>query len=139
MNQDMKSKVRHFLIRHIGYKIQPDHDLNNHVIIGIGRNLTSRGVLPTEIDIMFNNDVEHHFNFLNNKYDWFSNLSEQRQIALINLCFLGYKFFSDNPKIVEALQHEAYDYAGNCIMHSASDPKIEPMLQDIGLIIIGES
>jgi lysozyme len=135
MNPDMKTKLRALLIKHEGYKTHPYVDTTGHVTIGIGRNLTDRGALPSEIDLMCENDSNYFFSFLNEKYSWFPKLNEARQIALIDMCFMGTRSFMEFEKMLDALSKEDYSNAAKEILNSEYRKEVGQRDWDIANII----
>lgn len=135
MTPDMKGKLRHLLIQHEGYKTHPYVDTTGHDTIGIGRNLTDRGVLPTEIDMMFNNDVDYFYNFLTDKFEWFPKLNEPRQIALIDMSFMGTKTFLEFKEMIAAFEAQNYPLAAQELLNSEYAKQVGQRAQDIAKII----
>ena len=135
MQLDMKSKLRQLLIKHEGYEGHPYSDSVGKVTIGIGRNLTDRGVLPTEIDMMFDHDVDYFFNFLSDKFVWFPKLNEARQIALVDMCFMGTKTFMQFEKMIAALEMGDYERAAEEITNSKYAGEVGQRAIDLSNII----
>jgi lysozyme len=135
MNPDMKVKLRMILIRHEGYRELPYQDTRGFLSIGIGRNLSGRGVLPTEIDMMFDHDVDYFFNFLAEKFNWFNHLNEARQCALVDMCFIGTKTFMEFKKMIAALEKEDFEGAAQEIINSHYETEVHQRAHDIAEII----
>jgi lysozyme len=135
MTPDMKIKLRTLLIRHENYRELPYQDTRGFTTIGIGRNLSTRGVLPTEIDMMFDHDVDHFFNFLAEKFDWFNKLNEARQCALVDMCFIGTKTFLEFINLIDALEKNDFDRAANEIINSKYETEVHQRAHDIAEII----
>lgn len=137
MNADMKVKLKGLLIKHESYKLLPYLDTANppNITIGIGRNLTGRGVLPVEIDMMFDHDVDHFFNFLSEKFDWFNKLNDARQCALVDMCFMGTKTFCEFTNMIAALEKQDFDCAAQEIINSHYETEVHKRAHDIAEII----
>jgi lysozyme len=135
MTPDMKSKLRHLLIQHERYKQLPYTDSVGKITIGIGRNLTDRGVLPTEIDMMLDHDVDYFYNFLTTRFIWFQHLNENRQLALIDMCFMGTGHFMEFEKMIAALETGDYEKAADEILNSEYDKQVGQRAIDISNII----
>ncbi len=135
MTPDMKAKLRHLLIIHEGYAAHPYKDTMGHITIGIGRNLDSRGVLPTEIDMMCDNDMQYFYNHLSEKFPWFLKLNDARQIALIDMCFMGLKKFCTFVKMIDYLNKEDYDSAAIEILDSNYARQVGKRAIDLAAII----
>jgi lysozyme len=113
MTPEMKVQLRHLLIEHEGYEQKLYQDSIGRHTIGIGRNLDDRGVCPTEIDMMCDHDMQYFYDQLDSHFTWFSHLNEPRQIALIDMCFMGFKKFLSFKKMIDCLSK--YDYANAAI------------------------
>ncbi len=135
MTPDMKAKLRLLLIKHEGYRQNLYQDSKGLNTIGIGRNLDDRGVLPTEIDLMFSNDSDHFYYWLSEHYPWFNLLSEARQIALVDLCFAGTHTFSGFIKMIEALRVGNFGRAAGEILDSDYAKQVGQRAHDLAEII----
>jgi len=135
MTPDMKSKLRHLLISHESYEHFPYTDTTGHITIGIGRNLSDRGVLPTEIDMMFDHDVDYFFNFLTDHFAWFPKLNDARQIALVDMCFMGTRSFLTFDKMIAALEKGDYNLAAQEVVNSKYEDQVGQRAMDIATII----
>jgi lysozyme len=131
----MKVKLRTLLIKHEDLKLLPYRDVFGNITIGIGRNLTGRGVLPTEVDMMFDHDVDHFFNFLSLAFPWFNKLNEARQCALVDMCFMGTKTFLEFKEMIAALEKEDFERAAQEIIHSHYEAEVHQRAHDIAEII----
>jgi len=65
----------------------PYRDTVGKLSIGIGRNLTDRGLLPSEIEFLFLNDIAIVEHDLDCFLPWWRLRPETVQRALVNLCF----------------------------------------------------
>ena len=135
MTPDMKAKLRHLLIVHEGYRQTLYHDSMGIATIGIGRNLETRGVLPTEIDMMCDNDMQYFYNQLSDKFPWFIKLNDARQIALIDMCFIGLKKFCTFIKMIDCLAKDDYDNAAIELLDSNYAKQVGKRAIDLAAII----
>jgi lysozyme len=135
MNSQMRSKLRLILLKHEGYETHPYVDTEKKITIGIGRNLTDNGIRPTEIDMMFFNDTEYFYHFLDNRFDWFAELNEARQIALIDFCFIGTHKFLEFKKMIAALARKDYESAANEVLDSDYAKQVGQRANDIAEIL----
>jgi lysozyme len=65
----------------------PYTDTQGYTSIGIGRNLSARGLSWAEIDMLFTNDVRDCCASLDAHTPWWRTLAPGRQRVMINLCF----------------------------------------------------
>lgn len=85
------SKLAEMLKRHEGFKLMPYIDTTGHLTIGVGRNLTDRGLTESEVNVLLVTDIQLATKTAN-KYAWFSDLNQARQDVVISMIFnLGSK------------------------------------------------
>jgi lysozyme len=76
-----------FLIKkHEGFRSKVYLDTTGNQTIGYGRNLISDGITEAEALVLLQNDIDHVIKFLA-AYSWFNKLTQNRQNALIDLCY----------------------------------------------------
>ena len=111
ISESMKSRLKHLIIDHEGYKTYPYLDSLGKITIGIGYNLSDRGLPDTWINEQYEKDVSYFYNQLVEDFSWFSKLNETRQMILIDMCFMGYKKFKGFKRMLEALSYSEFDVA----------------------------
>jgi lysozyme len=75
------------LRRDEGVEPFPYTDTVGKLTIGVGRNLTDRGLSDDEIDHLLRSDIDLCIGDLNRGVPWWVTLSPVRQRVLINMCF----------------------------------------------------
>lgn len=135
MTLTMRDKLHTLLIKHEGCRNYPYIDTVGKTTIGIGRNLSDRGILPDEITLMFNNDVDYFYEKLNKTFPWFAKLNEDRQIALIDMCFMGFQKFLTFSKMIECLAKGDMKGAATQIINSKYDKEVGKRADDIAEIV----
>lgn len=78
---------RQQIIRDEGKRRFPYKDTRGNITIGIGRNLTGRGLTPEEIDYLYQTNVREVEGDLDTHLPWWRGLSGPRQRVLKNMCF----------------------------------------------------
>lgn len=111
MTPEMSAKLRRSLILHEGYSKQPYLDTMGKITIGIGYNLSDRGLPDEWIQSQYEDDVAYFFNQLST-FPWFHELNEDRQIILIDMSFMGWKKFLTFKRMIGALENKDYQKAG---------------------------
>lgn len=89
--------------------------------IGVGRCIEegSLGLSEDEINYLLENDIERCGSELAFNFDWFSELDEVRQHAIINLCFnLGITRLRGFVNAIEAMNVHAYEKAADEFLDS---------------------
>lgn len=117
MTPDMQVKLRALLIDHEGKSNFPYVDTVGKITVGIGYNLSDRGLSDDWVDNQFESDVNYFYSQLF-QFEWFKNLNEARQIALIDMCFMGVKKFLSFKKMIAALEKNDYQSAALEMLNS---------------------
>jgi len=102
MTPEMLLKLRSSLVKHESYSKFPYVDTVGKTTIGIGYNLTDRGVSDEWINTQFQSDVDYFYQQLST-FPWFEHLTPDRQIVLIDMAFMGWKKFLTFNKMLNAL------------------------------------
>lgn len=119
MTPDGRQKLKALLTRHESYKQFPYSDTTGHLTIGIGRNLTDHGVSLTEASFMLDEDIAYFTGKLSQYLGFFTKLTENRQIALVDMCFnLGMQGFLNFRQMILALEAHDYERAANEMLDS---------------------
>jgi lysozyme len=79
-------------------------DSLGYLSIGIGRNISGKGLSPAEIDLLFNNDVDEFCAKMDAHISWWRKLSPAHQRCMIDMCFMGWESFSQFVKFFAAIQ-----------------------------------
>ena len=108
MTQEMQAKLKRSLVLHEGRKNFPYDDGLGNITIGIGYNLTARGLSDEWVDTQYNQDVAYFYNRLMDDFFWFKDLNIDRQIVLVDMCFMGYKKFLSFKKMLGFLAESDY-------------------------------
>ena len=119
MTPEGKLKLKGLLVQYENYRQFPCSDTTGHLIIGIGRNLTDRGISTTEAFYLLDDDISYFNNKLRHYLSFFDDLNENRQIALINMCFnLGIQGFLGFKDMISALESHDYSLAAKEMLNS---------------------
>lgn len=119
MTPEGKQRLKALLISHEKYVQFPYSDTTGHLTVGIGRNLTDRGISTTEAFYLLDDDILYFTSKLSHFLDCFSHLNENRQIALIDMCFnLGVQGFLNFKEMIAALEIHNYERAANEMLDS---------------------
>lgn len=110
----------HLLRRHEGYRTHPYTDTKNKLTIGVGRNLTDRGLSGDEIDLLMTNDISIADSICIDLFGFaFRNFSKPRQYALISMAFnMGKTRLSGFVKMIAAVKARDWDNAASEALRS---------------------
>lgn len=86
MTSALRDAIRQQLIAHEGLRLKPYTDTVGKLTIGVGRNLTDRGITEAEARYLLDNDINAALNDLQTLV-FFPSLDPVRQRVFIDLCF----------------------------------------------------
>lgn len=117
MTDEQLVKVKKSLVLHEGWRNFPYTDTLGNLTIGVGFNLSDRGLSDDWIQNQFFSDVNF---FHKNLYEfpWYHLMSENRQVVLIDMAFMGWKKFLGFEKMIQALENLDYEAAAEEILNS---------------------
>ena len=118
MDQSFKARLKNLIVSHEGKENHPYTDTKGNVTIGIGYNLTARGLPDSWINEQFDQDVTYFHDQLLHDFDWYSGLDDARKMVLIDMCFMGYKTFKEFERMLQALRYGDYEKAASEILKS---------------------
>lgn len=119
MTPEAKQKLKALLTRHELYRQFPYTDQTGHLTVGIGRNLSDRGISTTEALYLLDEDILYFTGKLLHYLPFFPSLNENRQIALIDMCFnLGVQGFLNFKEMIWALGEGDYEEASRAMLDS---------------------
>jgi lysozyme len=117
MTDEMQVKLKRSLIEHEDLKRFPYVDTVGKITIGIGYNLTDRGMPDSWINQQYSDDVQYFYNQLC-EFPWYLDLNSDRQIILIDMAFMGWKRFLGFNDMISALKIHDYKIASDEMLKS---------------------
>lgn len=111
MMQQTAAKLRRSLIAHERLCKYPYVDSVGKITIGIGYNLSDRGMDDEWINQQYDRDVSFFYNKLSDDFPWFRKLNSDRQIVLVDMAFMGYKKLCTFVRMFDALEKQDYKLA----------------------------
>jgi len=136
MNIELLDKVKELLIKHEGYRNFPYIDTVGKITIGVGYNLSDRGLPNNVIREQLMEDIKFFHNYLSAVYLWFHDLTQNRQIALLDMIFnLGTQKFHLFKKMIAALENKDYDTATREMLESQWAQQVGNRAQELAEMI----
>ena len=118
----MRDKLIEMLKVHEGVETYAYKCSENKITIGVGRNVDKAGGLglsDDEVDYLLQNDINRVILELNSEYDWFSDLDDIRQDAMIDISFnLGQTRLRAFKNALAAMSEGDWDEAADQFMDS---------------------
>ena len=113
--------IESLLVRDEGEKLFPYYDTATppRLSLGVGRNLTDRGISQAESRYLLRNDIESHTLELLNALPWVSQLNPARQAVLISMCFnMGLKGLLQFHNTLGLIEQGKYQEAAQAMLQS---------------------
>jgi len=102
-----------------GYELKPYPDTAGKITIGVGVNLTDRGLPAHMIDELFEKDMENSYRDAEKLISNFSSLSDNRKAVLANMSFnLGYYRLKGFKKMIGAVERSEFNRAADEMLDS---------------------
>lgn len=136
MNRDLlKADLR----RDEAVRLKPYSDTKGKLTIGVGRNLTDRGITEAECDAMLEHDIDVVAHELAIALPWAAGLSEPRQRALANMAFnMGVPTLRDFKNMLAALEAGDWDKASAEALASRWAGQVGERAKRIAAVFKGE-
>jgi len=107
------------LIRDEGMKNFPYPDAKGKTTIGVGRNLTDKGLSDVEVRFLLANDITETADALHAAFPWFAGIDGPRQGVLINMAFnMGIEGLSGFAKFLAAVMRHDWNAAADEMLKS---------------------
>lgn len=106
------------LILHEGFRLKPYVDTVGKVTVGIGHNLTDKGLTSGQVLDILNTDIDDTFAFLDKECPWWRTLSETRQLVLADMAFVMMKKLLDFKGMIAAIKAGDFERAADSILNS---------------------
>jgi len=118
----MRDKLIEMLKVHEGVETYAYKCSENKTTIGVGRNVDKAGGLglsDDEVDYLLQNDIDRVILELDSEYDWFSDLDDVRQDAMVDISFnLGQTRLRAFKNALAAMSEGDWDEAADQFMDS---------------------
>ncbi len=135
MGPEMRSQLKTLIVKHEGYRNFPYLDTLGHVTIGVGYNLSDRGLPDSWINEQLQDDMDYFYKELNTNFPWFERLNDARQMALVNMCFMGFKKFLSFKKMLAALGKQDYHRAAQELLDSRYAEQVGTRAKELAFIL----
>lgn len=104
LNEALKTRLIKQLRLHEGVEKFPYRDTVGKLTIGVGRNLTDRGLSNDEIDYILVNDL-HEIVRVADLYHWYEALTDNRKLVVLDMLFnLGQPRFEKFQRMIAAIE-----------------------------------
>ena len=118
MTSTDRDALRQQLMLHEGVRLFPYVDSVGKITIGVGRNLTDRGITDAEARQLLDADINNAILDCT-VFPWFPDLDPVRQRAVVDLCFnLGLPRLKTFAKMLAAIERKEWDDAAHELLDS---------------------
>lgn len=102
-----------------GTRLHPYTDSMGKLTIGVGHNLTDKGITPNQAAQLLYDDLHDTVSFLDTHCSWWSGLDDVRQQALANMTFDLMSKILEFTGLLAALQTKNWGRAATEVLNSA--------------------
>ena len=135
MTSEELDKLRQELIRDEGLRLMPYTDTVGKLTIGVGRNLTDKGISHDEALLLLDSDIKEHLKLLDDNLEWWRSMSENRQRVLANMAFnMGSKLLSFTNTLA-AMKRGDYEAAAEGMAQSKWAAQVGPRAARLALMM----
>jgi lysozyme len=127
--------LRAMLKRHEGVRSTMYLDTLGIPTIGVGRNLRDKGLSSAEVDYLLDNDIMEIEHALHQQFVWFASLPVPRQLALIDMGFMGPKKLDGFTQMVAAFAAGDYVEAARQMLASKWSDQVGQRAQELAAIV----
>lgn len=140
MTPDVRQKLKNLLVQHESYRQFPYTDTTGHLTIGIGRNLSDRGISSSEALQLLDDDIFYFSSKLDHLLPFFNGMDDNRKIVLVDMCFnLGVHGLLEFQEMLKAIEDKNYELASEQILKSkAADQDVNRYQQLSYIMKTGE-
>jgi lysozyme len=136
MDMSLKTKLREVLIKHEGWKNFPYLDTVGKTTIGVGFNLSDRGLPDAVISQLLDSDMEYFNQKLTETFSWYAQLSMPRKVVLASVAFnLGLKGLMGFKKMLDAMAKKDYAEAARQLLDSKAASQTGTRYNDLARIL----
>lgn len=129
-----RNKLRSILIHHEALRLLPYVDTKGFTTIGVGRNLTTRGITENEAFFLLDDDMQYFDQKLTQELEWYPALDDARKVALIDMAFMGIKTLLEFTEMLEALKMKNWEKAAQEALASRWAQEVGQRATDIAEI-----
>lgn len=135
MTSTDRDALRAQLTKHEGLCLFPYVDTVGKLTIGVGRNLTDRGISDAEARYLLDNDINIAINALT-VFPWFPNLDPVRQCAFVDLCFnLGLARLRGFTKMLAAAERADWSLVATELLDSRFAAQVGQRAQTLATML----
>ncbi|MBD1583133.1 glycoside hydrolase family protein [Pseudoalteromonas sp. S16_S37] len=125
------------LLRYEGLSLTPYQCTQGKITIGIGRNLTDRGITLEEAHFLLSNDIKDVQLQVSSNISIFEALNETRKLILLDMAFnLGVAGLCKFKKMIAALERQDYDVAAREMLDSKWAKQVGRRAQELAAKMI---
>lgn len=135
----MIDKMADRLMRHHeGVSLMPYHDTAGKLTIGVGRNLTDRGLTPDEVNLLLTTDIDLARTILSGWLPFWATFPIPAQLALLSMAFnLGGPRLSGFMKMRAAILAEDWERASAEALNSKWSEQVGARSHEISELLRG--
>ena len=111
-------EIASHLLREEGLRLKPYIDTVGKTTIGVGRNLTDRGITEAEAIVLLNNDITETLQECA-KFSFWDKINDARRLVIADMAFnLGFETLSTFHLMISAIEAQDWSQASSQMLQS---------------------
>lgn len=116
---EFNANLQKLLTLHEGKVNKPYNDIVGKITIGVGRNLTDRGISEGEVALMLSNDIDIVKRQFKNNFPAWDKFDDVRKLVIMDMLFnMGINRFLGFKKMIDALNSSDFKFAASEMLNS---------------------
>ena len=135
--EEIKQLLAIRLEKEEGRREKPYTDSVGKMTVGVGRNLTDRGLRDSEIDLMLKNDIDEAYIECEKSFSWFSEQPGRAKIVLIDMAFnMGMPALKGFKNMLKYFERRMYISAAAELIASKYAKQVGKRADDLAEILL---
>jgi len=130
------TKLAKQLIVHEGLSLKIYTDTAGKVSVGVGHNLTDKGLTQSQVMSILQTDISDTLNLLQAHFPWFGVLDDVRQRAIADLTFDLMEKMLEFKKMIAAIQMQDWAGAHDELLNSAFAHEAPNRAKDLSIMLL---
>ena len=132
----ISKSLKDLLLRHEGLRLKPYTDTVGKLTIGVGRNLTDKGISESEAMLMFENDINSVLSRLRTTFYDYDKWAQARQDALADMMFnLGPAGFAGFRRMIAAVLGGDWKLAASHMRNSLWARQLPARVEELATMV----
>lgn len=130
------NKLSNQLVKHEEIRFKPYLDTVGKITIGVGHNLSDKGLTPNQVGLILQDDIKDVVTFLTLRLPWVLKLDDVRARAVADMAFVLMDKLLDFHTMLPALQEARWKDASDALLNSKFASQVGKRAIDLANMIL---